>query len=352
MDTLWAVCPVYYDVESFLALRTDLAAQYARLEFPAPRRLRFVAIDDSGEEDPEISRLRDLPDTTIVHVPFNLGHQRAIVFGLRALSAEIADDDWVVTLDADGEDQPSDLPRLLRALAELPAGSNHVVLAWRTRRREVWWFKLLYSGFKLMFALLTGTVIRTGNYAAFKGALTKRVLFHPYFDLSYSSALLSLNIPAVFVPCERGRRYAGESKMNASALLRHGLRMLMPFIDRIATRALIVFTLVFTAGVVASAVVVSVKLFTDLAIPGWASYMLLLILTISVTALGNFVILFVLFAQSGGLSLRGLHEHRRGFAERDARDTPPGAGRADAAAVLAPPPVARGVEGAAAKGGL
>ena len=184
---------------------------------------------------------------------------------------------------------------------------------WRVKRREVWWFKLLYSGFKLMFLLLTGTVIRTGNFAAFRGVLTRRVLFHPYFDLSYSSTLLSLNIPAVYVPCERGVRYAGRSKMNVSALLRHGLRMLMPFIDRIAARALVLFTIILSTGIAASIVVLAVRLFTDRGIPGWASYMLLLILTISVTALGNFLVLFVLFAQSDGLSLRGLHEYTRGF---------------------------------------
>ena len=318
MSTLWAVCPVYYDVESFLTLRKEVSAQWQALDFPAPRTIRFVAIDDSGGQDPDISRLRTLDDTVVVVVPFNLGHQRAIVFGLRAL-------------------------------AGLPAGSHHVVLAWRVKRREVWWFKLLYSGFKLMFLLLTGTVIRTGNFAAFRGVLTRRVLFHPYFDLSYSSTLLSLNIPAVYVPCERGVRYAGRSKMNVSALLRHGLRMLMPFIDRIAARALVLFTIILSTGVVASILVLAVRLFTDRGIPGWASYMLLLILTISVTALGNFLVLFVLFAQSDGLSLRGLHEYTRGFVEGDARKPPAGAGPPGDAPLLASSPVARRVDDAAAR---
>jgi polyisoprenyl-phosphate glycosyltransferase len=349
MSTLWAVCPVYYDVESFLTLRAELSAQWQALDFPAPRTIRFVAIDDSGGQDADIFRLRAFDDTVVVVVPFNLGHQRAIVFGLRALSLDIADDDWVVTLDSDGEDQPSDLPRLLRALAGLPAGSHHVVLAKRIKRHEALWFKLLYAGFKLMFVLLTGTVIRTGNFAAFRGVLTRRVLFHPYFDLSYSSTLLSLNIPAVYVPCERGVRYAGRSKMNVSALLRHGLRMLMPFIDRIAARALVLFTIIFSTGVVASVVVLAVRIFTDRGIPGWASYMLLLILTISVTALGNFLVLFVLFAQSDGLSLRGLHEYTRGFVEGDARKPPAGAGPAGDAPLLASSPVARGVDDAAAR---
>lgn len=335
MQTLWVVCPIFRDVESFLALRTDILAQFQRIDFDAPTHLRFVVVDDTGDQDRELTRLRGLPDVAILHVPFNLGHQRAIVYGLRTLSPDIDPNDWVVTMDADGEDRPADLPRMCRPLLDVPRGANHVVLAWRVKRRESLPFKVLYVCFKVLFRFLTGTVIRTGNYAAFHGGLTKRVLFHPFFDLAYSSALLSLNIPAVFVPCERGTRYAGRSRMSAGALLQHGLRMLMPFIDRIATRALVLFTLLFSAGIAGSLLVLAIKLFTRRAIPGWTSYMLLLIFTVSVTALGNFVIMFVLFAQSSGLSLRGLHGRRLGISSDDARDAPPGTGRPDDAAVLA-----------------
>ena len=54
---------------------------------------------------------------TVLQPPFNLGHQRGIVYALRKMLPRIADDDAVVTMDADGEDRPEDLPRLLAALA-------------------------------------------------------------------------------------------------------------------------------------------------------------------------------------------------------------------------------------------
>ena len=308
MHTLWVVCPVYFDVGSFLTLNERIGAEFTRLDFDAPGRLRFVAIDDSGGQDPEIAKLRDLPDVTVVATPFNLGHQAALVFGLRRLASEMNAEDWVVTLDADGEDQPADLPRLLRALSVLPAASNHVVLAWRTKRVESLTFKVFYFFFKLMFRLLTGTVTRTGNYAAFHGRLARQVLFHPYFDLSYSSALIALNIPATFVPCERGRRYAGQSKMGVPRLIMHGLRMLMPFVDRVATRALMCFGAVFGLGLAGSALALLVELLTEWPIPTWMPYILVSIVTISFIALGNLAILFVVFVESRSLSMRGLHE--------------------------------------------
>ena len=111
MNTLWVVCPVYFDVDSFLTLNAMIGDEFARLDLDAPRHLRLVVIDDSGGQDPEIARLDDLPDVTVLPTPFNLGHQAALVFGLRRLASQMSAEDWVVTLDADGEDQPADLSR-------------------------------------------------------------------------------------------------------------------------------------------------------------------------------------------------------------------------------------------------
>src|SRR5262249_16740485 len=134
----------------------------------------------------------------------------------------------------------------------------------------------------------------------------RNVLFHPYFDLCYSSTLLSLNRPLVFVPCKRGQRYAGMSRMSYLKLFMHGIRMLMPFLDRIPIRALVGFSVIFALGVILRVAIVGVRAFTTIAIPGWATYSLLLTLLLSFVALGNFVILFALFSQSQGISMSSL----------------------------------------------
>ena len=233
MARIWIVSPLYFDAEPYARLQQDLAAALRG----SPFEPRLVAVDDSAGLDPAAGRLG--ADVRVVVPPFNLGHQRALVFGLRRLAREIADDDVVVTLDADGEDQPRDLPRLLAPLLEEPGNLRRIALAARTRRHETLPFKLLYFVFKQFFLLLSGTVVRSGNYAAYRGWVARNVLFHPHFDLSYGSSLLSLNLQIERVPCERGRRYAGRSKMTWSTLVLHGFRMLMPFADRIAVRGLV-----------------------------------------------------------------------------------------------------------------
>lgn len=274
-----------------------------------------MAVDDTGGFDPEMQRLRTLRDVTIVEPPFNLGHQRAIVYGIRTITPDIADTDVVVTLDSHGEDRPEDLPRLLAPILEEPGDLRQVVLALRTGRRETPVFKAMYLSFKVLFRLLTGISVRTGNYAAYRGWFARHLILHPYFDLCYSSTLVSLNLDVTYVACARGSWYAGQSRMNYQKLFMHGLRMLMPLADRIAIRALFAFFLTFCAGMALSVAVLAVRLFTKAAILGWATSTLLLVLTLSFVALGNFVVLFAVFSQSQGISLSNLenrhHEHPR-----------------------------------------
>jgi polyisoprenyl-phosphate glycosyltransferase len=303
----WIFTPVYRDVGSFRILRERLLEVLA--DSPAAGgEVRFVVIDDTAGQDPEIATLPALGDVIVLTPPFNLGHQRALVYALRKTLPRIEDDDAVVTLDADGEDRPEDLPRLLAQLNGRPQGERRVVLALRTKRRESLAFKVFYRLFRLLFRSLTGATVRSGNFAAMPGAITKRALLHPTFDLSYSSAILALDLPVEYVPCERGERYEGRSKMTYGRLAMHGLRMLMPFTDRIAIRALGTFVFFGVLGAVLAAVVVCLKLFTSSSIPGWTSYIALGSLIVSLVALGNFVSLFVLFSQTRAVSLANIEE--------------------------------------------
>jgi len=301
-ETVWLVSPVYFDVESYTRLRDNARAALAAVGVEP----KFVAVDDTAGADPAVRSLEALPDQRVITPPFNLGHQRGLVFGLRQLSADIDERDVVVTLDADGEDQPEDLPRLLAPLREPTASLRSVAVAARTRRRETLPFKVLYFFFKNFFRLLTGTLIQSGNFAAYRGWLTRNVLFHPHFDLAYSSSLLSLGLNIHRVPCERGRRYAGMSKMTYVKLIQHGLRMLMPFADRIATRWLVIFSTLGGLGLVGALTLLALKLFGQVDSPGWAFYAFCTGTLLCAVAAVCMVILFALFVQNQSLSLAQL----------------------------------------------
>lgn len=231
--TCWVVSPMLHDTESYLRVRSETIAACAQ----RPEPLRFVVVDDSAGTDPELSRLRELDDVDVVVAPFNLGHQRAIVHGLRLLAENVGDHDLIVTMDSDGEDMPSDVPRLLDAIDEQRVP---LALARRTQRSESVMFRVMYTVFRIAFRAFTGTTVRSGNFAVQRGDSLRATIGHPTFDLCYSSSLLALRRPTAMVPCARGARFAGQSRMNAQSLMAHGVRMLLPFAERIAVRAMVV----------------------------------------------------------------------------------------------------------------
>jgi polyisoprenyl-phosphate glycosyltransferase len=311
MATVWIVTPVYLDVVSFLILRDRLRAELAAGHGDAQPRLRFVVAEDSGGLDPEVSELAAFDDVLVVAPPFNLGHQRAIVYALRKVAPQMDDEDVVVTMDADGEDAPEDVPRLVAELEH--AGSARViVLAARTSRNESLLFKVFYFFFRVIFRLLTGTLVRSGNFAAYRGWVARTVLAHPHFDLCYSSTLTSLELGIHRVPCARAKRYAGHSRMNFPKLVRHGLSMLMPYLDRIAIRALILFSFIVVSCLTLGVAVLAIKLGTHQAVPGWATATLLGLAISSLVAVGNFVVLFAVYTQSQGMSLSNLEQQDHG----------------------------------------
>jgi hypothetical protein len=297
---LWLVLPVFQDVPAFLQLRDRvhnvLAPLATRYEM-----IRFLVIDDSAGADPAMSELSNLDDVEVLTPAYGLGHQHAIVLGLRSLAPRLNDDDIVVTLDSDGEDRPEDLPRLLAALEEA-SSPRTVVVARRTHRQVSFAFRAAYVLFRLTFRVLVGMVVDSGNFAAYYGWTARRVLFHPNFDLCYSSSLLSLGLPLVKVPCARGERYAGRSRMTQSGLAIHGLRMMMPFLDRITIRALLTFGTLFAIGLALSLAVGLGALF-GADVPSELGVAAAVFGILALVGFGNFVVLFAVFTNFRGLRL-------------------------------------------------
>ena len=300
----WTVIPLYFDVDPFLRLRTEVIEALRRSGADAGN-VRFVVVDDSAGADPEIARLHRETDVQVVVPPFNLGHQRALVHGLRSIETLVRDEDVVVTMDGDGEDRPADLPLLLKPLLDNPRDQQRLVVARRTTRKVSLAFRVMYFFFSVMFRVLTGIIVRSGNFAAYRGWAVRNVLRHPNFDLCYSAGLLSVRLRIDFVPCPRGTRYAGRSKMGFEKLIRHGTAMLMPFLDRIAVRALIASSAVFVLAI-ATAAVLFVQLSRAAVVQSWVIPALLVLGLTCFVALGNFVILFAVYAQSQGAALRNL----------------------------------------------
>ena len=296
---LWVVCPMLRDTESYLRLHGEVLDACRRDGWPDA--VRFVVVDDSAGTDREVAELAGFPDVTVLTPPFGLGHQRAIVYGLRYITPEVGPDDVVVTMDSDGEDQPSDLPRLVE---ELRTSGAALVLAQRTKRSEPLGFRAMYVCFRLVFRILTGRTIRSGNFAAQRGASLVATIDHPSFDLCYSATLLALKRSTATVPCARGVRFAGTSRMNRYALVAHGMRMLLPFSENIAVRMLVLAATAF-AGLAVFLVLLATNVIGE---PVTAQVVApcIALAVLFLAAFTAFVVLFSGFSQASAIAMKGV----------------------------------------------
>src|ERR1051325_510528 len=97
---------------------------------------RILLVDDASLAPPppfSLLSLCHIKRIQRLRLRRNLGHQRAIAIGLCHLCEEV-NWDAVLVMDADGEDKPDDVPRLLQLFSQM--GATHVVFAERTRRSE------------------------------------------------------------------------------------------------------------------------------------------------------------------------------------------------------------------------
>ncbi len=297
---IWVVCPCFFDTASFRRVREEALVA---LRSAAPNaEVTFVLVDDTAGQDHAVPDVAALPDVQVIAPPYNLGHQGALVYALRRLGDTVRDDDFIVTMDSDGEDQPADLAALLAPLLSDPDNVHKVSLARRTRRHEGLAFKTFYAVFKLVFRTLTGTVIRSGNFVAYRGWLLNEVIHHPHFDHCYSSSFISLPMQTVPVPLARGRRFAGRSHMGFGGLFVHGVRMLMPFGERIAARGIIVSAPILVASVAALIATMVLR-----ANPMWPMFGV----CFATLTLGLCVLLFATFSHSKARNLRGLQDGPR-----------------------------------------
>jgi len=121
------VLPVYNEAGSLPDLIPEITEVLGRLGRP----YEIVAIDD-GSSDDSVEVLRELqeaePHLRIVEFRRNFGQTAAFDAGF-----DYARGDVIVTMDADGQNDPVDIPRLLEVMDE---GHYDLVNGWRKNRKE------------------------------------------------------------------------------------------------------------------------------------------------------------------------------------------------------------------------
>lgn len=218
----------------------------------------------------------------------NLGHQRAIAIGLTYIKQTLGCD-AILVMDADGEDTPSGALELVRSFSA--NGGTKAIFAERSRRVESFVFRTFYWLYRSLHRVLTGIRVRVGNFSILPSSYLSTIVTLSELWNHYAAAVFRSGLQFTTIPIPRGHRIAGKSKMNFVALVTHGLSAISVFGDIVGVRLLIgslVGSLLASVGIL---VVISIRLFTSRAIPGWASYatgMLAIILVQLITIAASF----------------------------------------------------------------
>lgn len=121
------VLPVYNEAGNLRNFIPELAGVLRALGRP----YEIIAVDD-GSTDDSVAVLRELkqaePHLRIVRFRRNFGQTAAFAAGF-----DLAQGAHVITMDADGQNDPADIPALLRVMDE---GEYDIVSGWRQQRKE------------------------------------------------------------------------------------------------------------------------------------------------------------------------------------------------------------------------
>jgi hypothetical protein len=264
MSLVAIVTPVYEDQESF----AELCRHLADVERRAGARFHVIAVDDGSlAAPPKLSSIADARlSGEILRLARNVGHQAAISIGL-ARAHSMPNVSACIIMDSDGEDTPESIPALLEAVAHPRAD---VAVAERAKRSETLTFKTFYAVYKRLFRLLTGQVLRFGNFMALSPVALERLSGMYETSTHVAAATVKAKLRRADVPTDRGVRYAGSSKMNFPSLVLHGMRAVMVFSDLVLTRMALALV-AMAAGVIAVVVIAVTMRFMGWTTPGWVT---------------------------------------------------------------------------------
>ncbi|HEY4688452.1 MAG TPA: glycosyltransferase family 2 protein [Anaerolineae bacterium] len=249
------VIPAYNEAESLPGLHAEIGAAMSALG----KSYEVIVIDD-GSTDATFNTLMRLTagDPHLIAVQFrrNFGQTAAFVAGFNLARGEV-----VITMDADGQNDPADIPKLLAKIDE----GYDIVSGWRTRRKERFITRRIPSIVaNRILARGTGVHLHDSGCSlkAYRSEVVKHIPLYGEMHRFIPALASGMGVRVAEVPVNDRARKFGKSKYGLS-------RTIKVLLD--------LFTLAFLLGFQAQ----PMQLFGGLGlITGGAGFVILLYLTI------------------------------------------------------------------------
>ncbi|HRL76427.1 MAG TPA: glycosyltransferase family 2 protein [Candidatus Accumulibacter phosphatis] len=213
------------------------------------------------------------PDSRVCGIKLsrNRGHQIALLAGLLTAQGEI-----LVSVDADLQDDLNVIPKMLDKFSR----GHDIVYGVRSSRDTDTFFKRLSAEgyYRLLQRLGVEVVFNHADYRLMSRRAVEALREFPESNLFLRGLIPQLGFPTTTVTYERAERYAGESKYPLGKMLALAWQGITSFsaLPLRAITALGVTVSVLSVGMGVWALFI--RLFSEHAVPGWASIVIPLFL--------------------------------------------------------------------------
>ncbi len=203
------VLPVYNEAESLQSLIPELTDALGQLD----RSYEIIAVDDGSSDDsvPVLRRLQEQePHLRIVQFRRNFGQTAAFAAGFDYARGEI-----IITMDADGQQDPADIPHMLETMEK---GDYDLVNGWRQNRKEPFLTRKLPSMIA-NWLIANASDIRLHDRGcslkAFRRDLVKQMNLYGELHRFIPEVASLIGVRIAEVPVNDRPRKAGKSKYGA-----------------------------------------------------------------------------------------------------------------------------------------
>ena len=223
MKKIIIIIPIFNDWDSLKQLLLEIDQVIKEIEGVFVDCL--VINDASTMKTPEINKPKNIKSLKILNMKQNKGHAKCNAFGIR-YSLQKEKFDFLILMDGDGEDRPTELRSLIDKVKNDPKLS---VVAKRVKRSEGIFFKTLYLMHKIITYIFTGKIINFGNYSCLTINDAKIIQDKASLWNSYSGTIKKYLLDYNEIDSTRGKRFFGPSKMSLFNLIIHSFSIIAVF---------------------------------------------------------------------------------------------------------------------------
>ena len=241
--------PIYNDWKSLNKL---LITINRNINHQTPTRI--LVVDDCSQNKIffENKKLKKIKKIEILRLKRNVGSQKAIAIGLNYLLKKKKEFDYVTVMDGDGEDNPSEIEKMLRLAKK---NKDSVIVSCRKDRNENFLIKILYKVHLLITVLFTWKWITFGNFSVLFRKNLNKILSNQNIWKAYSASLIkNTNIKRVYAV--RSKRFYGKSQVNLMFLALHSLRRISVFYLRVIFSSLIYSIILYSNNFIYNEIII------------------------------------------------------------------------------------------------